>query len=248
MTTRLSHILAVAKDVKTRVERVQTNAYHNAQRVGAEGPLAGISRTYRPKDDEGDRLPPETKIVQTLVENELDVVAEAQIELLDIMLTQEIGDTKAKANIVVDGNVLLADVPATFLLFLEKNLVKLHTEIAKLPVLDPSERWHWDGNAGAYATEPTESARTKKVMRNHVLAEATDKHQAQVQPYNEDVVVGYWTGIRFSGMMPGDRKAALLRRVEKLQQAVKVAREDANSTVVEHHKAGEALFNYLLSR
>lgn len=37
----------------------------------------------------------------------------------------------------------------------------------------------------------------------------------------------------------------LLERVEKLQQAVKFAREEANAVEVEEMKAGEALLGYL---
>lgn len=70
------------------------------------------------------------------------------------------------------------------------------------------------------------TVRTKKVPRNHVKAEATDKHPAQVDVYYEDVPVGYWTTVKFSGALPARRVNELLDRVEKLQQAVKFAREE----------------------
>jgi len=35
-------------------------------------------------------------------------------------------------------------VPATYLLFLEKQLTDLHTLVSKLPVLDASETWVFD--------------------------------------------------------------------------------------------------------
>jgi hypothetical protein len=37
----------------------------------------------------------------------------------------------------------------------------------------------------------------------------------------------------------------MLERVEKLQQAVKFAREEANNTEAEEMKAGEVLFGYV---
>lgn len=49
-----------------------------------------------------------------------------------------------------------------------------------------------------------------QVPRNHVKAEATDKHPAQVEVYHEDVPVGYWTTVKFSGALPA-------RRVNELQ-------------------------------
>ena len=47
-----------------------------------------------------------------------------------------------------------------------------------------------------------QTLRTKKVPRNHVKAEATEKHPAQVEVYYEDVAVGYWTTVKFSGALP----------------------------------------------
>jgi hypothetical protein len=89
--------------------------------------------------------------------------------------------------------------------------------------------------------------RTKKVPRNHVKAEATEKHPAQVEVYHEDVVVGYWRTVKFSGALPAQRVNELLERVEKLQAAVKFAREDANGTEVTDQKPGKKVFDYLFA-
>ena len=100
------------------------------------------------------------------------------------------------------------------LLFLEKQLVDMHTFIKKLPVLDPSETWISDAAQDCYATEAVETIRTKKVPRNHVKAEATEKHPAQVEVYYEDLTVGFWRTVKYSGALPARRVAALLERVE----------------------------------
>ncbi|HEU5343480.1 MAG TPA: hypothetical protein VFU60_03985, partial [Ktedonobacterales bacterium] len=139
----------------------------------------------------------------------------------------------------------LRQVPATYLLFLEKQLVDLHTFVKKLPVLDASEAWSYDASADAWATEPVQTLRTKKTPRNHVKAEATEKHPAQVEVYYEDVTVGYWRTVKFSGALPAQRVNELLARVEKLQEAVKFAREEANSIEVEDQKVGGTVFDYL---
>ena len=146
---------------------------------------------------------------------------------------------------VVDGKVLLSQVPATYLLFLEKQLVDMHTFIKKLPVLDPSEAWAHDASADCWATEPVQTTKTKKVPRNHVKSEATEKHPAQVEVYHEDVVVGNWRTIKFSSALPAKRVNELLARVEKLQEAVKFAREEANSLEVTEQKVGAKIFDYL---
>ena len=116
-----------------------------------------------------------------------------------------------------------------------------------MPVLDASESWTFDPSADCWATEPIQTLKTKKVPRNHVKAEATEKHPAQVEVYYEDIVVGNWRTIKFSGALPAKRVNELLTRVERLQEAVKFAREEANGLEVEEHKVGEKIFKYLFS-
>ncbi|WP_066371180.1 DUF7873 family protein [Herbidospora mongoliensis] len=241
--TKLNQILAVEKGVKSDVQRKVTDAYHLIQKAPL---LSGISRTYQPIDDEGETLPPESTRVQVQAEQVLRDVAVTLTRLFDVTATKDDANCSARADVVVDGNTLLRDVPVTYLLFLEKQLTDLHTLIGKLPTLDPSETWSLDGNTDTWRTEPVKTTRTKKVPRNHVLAEATDKHPAQVQVFTEDVVVGYWTRVAFSGSLPQRRVNELLGRLTKLQEAVKFAREEANSTEITDRKIGEAVFGYLL--
>ncbi len=149
---------------------------------------------------------------------------------------------------MVGERVLLKQVPVSYLLFLEKQLTDLNTFIRKLPMLDTSESWTFDPSSNAYATEPVQTLRTKKIPRNHVKAEATDKHPAQVEVYYEDVTVGYWRTIKFSGALPAQRITEMTNRVQKLQQAVKFAREEANEYEVSDQKVGERIFAYLLEQ
>jgi hypothetical protein len=241
--TKLNQILAVEKGVKADVQRKVTDVYHTVQKAPL---LSGISRTYQPIDDEGEQLPPESTRVQVKVEDAVKDAADALTRLFDVTATKDVANCSAKADVVVDGRVLLEDVPVTYLLFLEKQLVDLRTLISKLPTLDPSETWTLDENTDTWRTEPVKTTRTKKVPRNHVLAEATEHHPAQVQVFTEDVVVGYWTKVAFSGAVPQRRVNELLDRLTKLQDAVKYAREEANSVEVADRRIGDALFGYLL--
>jgi hypothetical protein len=112
-------------------------------------------------------------------------------------------------------------------------------------VLDASDTWVFDAAADCYATEPVQTVRTKKIPRNHVKAAATDRHPAQVEVYYEDVTVGYWRTLKFSGAMPAQKVNELLERVQKLQQAVKFAREEANNLEVKDQKVGAKVLEYL---
>ncbi|MFI6820572.1 hypothetical protein ACIBJE_06400 [Micromonospora sp. NPDC050187] len=239
---KLNQIIAVTKGVKAQTTREFTEAQRNVQKAPM---LSGISRSYQPKDEEGEQLPPESTRVQVSATDVIGEVSTSLTRLFDLVLTQDVANTRAKADVVVDGRTILADVPVTYLLFLEKQLVELYAFVDKLPVLDPAETWTFNDAAGAYASDPVKTVRSRKVMRNHVKAEATEKHPAQVEVYTEDVPVGYWTTVKLSGALPATRVKELRERVAKLQQAVKFAREQANMTEVEDQKAGERVFGYL---
>lgn len=239
---RLNQIIAIEKGVKSRALQELTELH---QQLLKPALLAGITRTYRPKDEEGEPLPPESTKVQMRAEEAARKATEVLVELFDVTATREWANTAAKADIVVDGNKLLEQVPVTYLLFLEKQLVDLHTFIKKLPTLDSADTWQFDAGADCWATEPVQTVRTKKIPRNHVKAEATEKHPAQVEVYHEDVVVGHWKTVKFSGALPAKRANELLERVEKLQRAVKFAREEANGTKVDEQKLGRKVLAYL---
>lgn len=242
--TELHQVLAIEKGTKTRAYRALTDAHHLLQNASK---LSGVSRTYRAKDEDGDRLPSESTRLQVRTEDVLSSVRAGLTELFDVTLTKDVANEEAKGNIVVDGygQTIASDVPVSYLLFLEKQLVDLSTFIEKLPVLDPGEDWAYDATADAYTTS-VETTRTKKVPRNHVKAEATDKHQAQVDVYFEDVVVGYWTTTKLSGALPQKEINGLKARVVELSNAVKTAREAANSITVAKQEIGTKLFNFLL--
>lgn len=242
--TKLNQIIAVEKGVKSKTYADISAAHHKVQKVAL---LAGISRTYQPKDDEGEQLPPESTRVQVKAEDVLTEMGQVLTRLFDVTATKDYGNCSAVADVVLDGRTLLKAVPVTYLLFLEKQLTDVHTFVAKLPTLDAAESWRPDEATGSWATEPVQTVRAKKIPRNHVKAEATDKHPAQVEVYFEDVAVGYWRTTKFSGALPATRVRELVARVEKLQEAVKYAREQANGIEVSDQKVGDKVFSYLFS-
>jgi hypothetical protein len=239
---KLNQIIAVEKGVKSRSLQELTEAHRDVQKPAL---LSGIARTYQPKDEEGEQLPPESTKVQVRTEEVIRQVSATLTRLFDVTATKDATNRVATADVVVDGRTLLADVPVPYLLFLEKQLTDLHTFVKKLPVLDAAETWVFNDSADCWSTEPVRTIRTKKVPRNHVKAEATEKHPAQVEVYYEDVAVGYWTTVKFSGALPAKRVSELLERVENLQNAVKFAREEANGTEAVDRKAGEAILSYV---
>lgn len=217
----------------------------------------GLTRTYRPKLEDGDQLPSENKNVQLTSADVLTGLVDAVARRWNLTATVDAGNQEAVADVVVPtGEVtpsgepvvrrLLTNVPSTFLLYLARELDDIHKFVKELPTLDPGVAWRYDESVDAHVSDPVETHRTQKVMRNHVLYEATDRHPAQVQTFTEDVVVGYWTSVRRSTALPQERKTELLRRVQTLRLAVKEARERANLTQVDDVEVARQVFDYLL--
>jgi hypothetical protein len=242
MSTKLCQIIAVEKSAKNKSHQMLTDAYQKMQKSAL---MNGISRTYTPKDEEGEQLPSEATRVQVTAKMLLADASKALTDLFDVTATKDFGNCEARADVVVGETTLLKSVPVTYLLFLEKKLVDLHTFVSKIPVLDSSEDWTLDPNVGCFASKPSETVRTKKVFVPLVLSPATDKHPANVKEGFEDKSVGTWKTVKFSGAMPAQKAQEMLERVEKLQRAVKFAREEANSFPVENQKVGEKIFNFL---
>ena len=241
--TKLNQIIAIEGGVKNDAKRVETDLYHALDKKAL---FAGLSRVYTPKDEEdGDRLPPEAVSVQLKSLDIVKTLTESLTRAIDVRATLDDANTRAHADIVVDGTVIASNVAVTTLMFLEKQLENLAAFIGRLPVLDPAQEWDYDSNRGVYVTRPIETVRTKKVPKNHVLAEATKEHPAQVQMFTEDILVGTWSKIDFSGALPADKITAYKTRLDALRKAVKFAREEANSIEVTDVHYGADVLAYL---
>ncbi len=241
---KLNQVIAIEKSVKSRVYSELTELHKSSQKAE---PFNGFVKTYRKKDEEGEDYPAERKKVQVIADALLDRAASILTELFDVTASKDFANCHARADVEVDGQVLVPNAPVSYLLFLEKQLNDLRTFIDKLPELDEADDWSKDENSGLFKTTPIPTHRTKKVQRAIVLYEATKEHPAQTQLITEDVIVGYWDTIKHSGALPVPRKKVLLERVEKLAKAVKFAREKANSADAEEQKIGKKLFTFLLS-
>lgn len=241
---KLNQVIAASQGVKTRTNRAVTDLYHLLQKPVL---FAGLSRTYQPDTEDGETFPSESTQVQHRVDDVLAKVAKELTELWDITATKEYNNTDATADVEVDGTVLMTDVPVTYLLWMEKQLTDLQSVISAIPTLDPSMVWDYDAEAGLWRTEPELKKRTSKEPQVLVKYEATDKHPAQTEVYYKDVPVGTWSRVNLSGAYPATRVQVLTQRINKLLDAVKHAREEANNTVITEEHVGEALFAWLLA-
>ncbi|VTT96825.1 Uncharacterized protein OS=Frankia sp. (strain EuI1c) GN=FraEuI1c_4963 PE=4 SV=1 [Gemmataceae bacterium] len=240
---KLNQINAVVSARKNEAEKAVTELHKVSQK---EQLFVGRERTYRPLDEvNGQKLPPESQRVQQRVDDLIRQAREKWTELWNLVLTQDTGNQKARADIVVDGKLILSDVPVTTLLFLDKQVNDLETFVSKLPTPDPAEEWNHDPSTGLLRSKASESLRTSKEPTVIVKYAATKEHPAQTELFTKDVPVGTWTQILYSGSISTDRKNAILARVRKLQDAIKAAKEQANLLEVERQKAGEPVLDFV---
>jgi hypothetical protein len=245
MAAKLNQIIAIRKGVVSQWGKWETAMYHLIQK---EALFNGLTRVYQPRADDGEQLPPESTKVQAKVEGPDGVFAQlrdALARMWDVTLTQDTANAEAKADVKVGSVVVLPQVPVTFLLGFEKQLVDLRTILSKMPLLDPAQDWTWDPKRDLYVAEVKKTTRGRKVPKAFVKAAATDKHPAQVEVFYEDQVVGDWSLTNLSGALPASRQRELLGRVEELLKAVKFAREEANSVAVTDQEAAGPVFAWL---
>lgn len=240
---KLNQIIAVASGRKAQAKTAIEAVYHSVQK---DALFSGLTRTYQPKDENGEPLPGESKGVQVTVADAIDKATGAWAPLLEVVAALDYANCKAVADVKTDdGEFNMAGVPVTHLLFLEHQLTDLATFVGKLPTLDPAYVWNWDQNAACYRSAPQETARTKKVPKAFVKCEATKEHPAQVEVFHEDILAGTWRQTLFSGAIPATVKADYLARVRRLQEAVKMAREQANQIEAPKANNGRAIFDYV---
>lgn len=212
---------------------------------GAKELFQGLYRSYTPLDDDGETYPHEGKAIQLTVEEVIRQNQQIMSDFLDIVATQEYNNCEAKADVVVDNQTVLEQVPVSYLLFLEKQLLDMKKFLSELPVLEIGENWTKNDQTGFYVSEPVKTNKTKKVLQHKVLYEATKEHPAQIETWNEDVVVGNWTTVKYSGGIPLTEKVKLVEKTKKLIDAVKFARETANNIDVKQVSVSQKIFDYL---
>ncbi len=242
---KLNQVIALVQGKKARAAKLMTDIHHGWHKDR----ISGLSRTYAPKDEEGEKFPSESKIVQARVPL---ILAAAQKELanfFNIVVTQETGNTKATSEIKVDGETLLMDVPVSVLLFLEKQLIDLRTLAINLPTLPTDKTWTWDDAKNCWVSNTERTVKTQKKVEPIVKYDATKEHPAQTDLINVDRTVGHWSTFHLSGALPETVRDKYVENIVKLQDAVKVAREAANSIEIEQEKElGDKVIEYIFNK
>lgn len=191
----------------------------------------------------------EHKTLTTTVPDKLLYVGQHFIRFLDALAQKETTNQEAKADVIMDGHIILFQVPATLLLALEGKLSKLRGMFEAIPTLQPGVEWRLDPQAGRFvyrATKDVIKQKTEKVMHHKVLVEPTKEHPAQIEKWFSDDPIAHSISTYWSGMLSSSQKATLLKRLDSLIYAIKQARMRANEQEVVKFDIGNTLFGYIL--
>lgn len=188
------------------------------------------------------------KKVDDTVDSKLRWAWKAVRRYTDAVLQKEATNQTAVADIVVDDTVLAENMPAPFLLNLEKRLAEVRALYDKIPTLAPGVEWADDPGQGDgifRAIHDEVKQKTENELESRVLYDATKEHPAQIKEWTVNKPVGNYHLTQYSGMVSPAKKAILLGRIDQLIRAVKKARQRANQAEVVKVHVGEQLFNFI---
>ena len=243
MGKKLYQHLAGESEIASGYNKIVTES---VKAFESEGLFTGLVKEYTPAAEGGTPLDKQEKLVVTTVPERLDWTKGFVVDLIDHELIRDLSNQKAVADLVINGKTIATGLPATFLLVLEKRLTALRGVYEGVPVLDASKPWvAAPGLVNQFLYGPVVTNRTEKKTKPVVLYAATDKHPAQVKEVTEDIHVGKFEQVNFSGAVTTATKAKYLGNLDLLIAAVKAARMRANDVEVVERSIGEALFGFI---
>lgn len=244
MAAALAQIVGVEQGVRSSTEawwRLVRDALHT------ETMLYGINQVYEP---EPGNLPASPKILRVQA-NVQELLNEARAKLgryFDVTATKDwgnMGDGGARADVVLNGSVLLHDVPATHLLFLEKRLGELAADIKKIPVQSFAENWQPSTEPGIWRTPEEKRPTPHKVTTWEQIVAPTPEHPADVRQVSKDVIAGTWTTVKSTSAPTAAWQTAVLDRIAALREAVQRAIYDANKIEVHDVHVSGPIFGWI---
>jgi hypothetical protein len=244
---KLHQLLAVESDL----DQAYKNALHETQVVFEKKSnlFFGFIKTLHIFDEsDATHYTDERHELTTTVPKRLAYQDTFIANYIDALLQKEATNQLAMANLVVNGLTLAEDMPATFLLGLEKRLVAIRAVYKTIPTLPQGTAWEVDTTQGddIFKTVfPDVKFKTKKTFNHKVLYEATKEHPAQIEKWDETENIGEYSKVVWSGLVPSADKAAILKRIDDLIIAVKKARQQANNCDVVTLKVGQKIMDYI---
>jgi len=246
MAKKLHELLAAESNIKAKAEVIRKEGINTF--LKKQGHFKGQIRKYTPRFEDDVSFPDESQALTETAPKKLAYIMKSLVSEVNAIHQKELTNTTAFANVVIDGKPIIENVCATSLLAMEKIIKKWREIYLYVPTLDPGVSWIYDEKNEYYISDPIETVKQKKVNKPIVLYEATKEHPAQVQLETFDEAVGTWKTTYISGAIPASLKAEYLEKIDKLEIAIKEARQRANNVELsKQEKVGEVLYKYIMS-
>lgn len=244
---KLYEILAVEQDNKNVSERLILESIKTFKK---ENLFTGSIKVTELFDDEESRIPDEILKLETTVDENLQYSLSAVANYWDIVAQKDSTNMVAKADIVINGEIIAKDIPATTLLGMEKKLNNLRVLFNSIPTLPPGIGWEKDSEYekdNVFRTTHTmNTLKTVKVIEFREVSPATKEHKAQIQQLQATKNIGKFITTKWSGMITPYLKAERITKLEKMISAVKKARQRANAVETVNIEIGDKIINFIM--
>ena len=250
-TTKLHELLAVEDSLNRTLGDAVKEA--TASFASKDHLFKGHTITIQPLEEDSaghTKVAPETEVmdVAETVGSKLEFVLGHMAKAFNVYGRKERTNQEARADLVVNGEVLIPNAPATMLLGLENKLKQLRDMAVAIKTLDMSKGWKSTPQAGIFQARAEERYITKKEQRERVVIQPTETQPGQFTSYTEDVRVGKKITEHKSGLVTPTDKSLILGRIDTLLRAAKKARQRANGQEVDvKFSPGKAIKNFLLT-
>lgn len=232
MSRQLHEVLAVEPSLRSAADSVVNETVKTLSNKREH--FIELNKSFKvvnPEYENDPGFPSEHSPMVTTVPKKLRHLVEILSKAIDAGFQIDKTNMQATADLEFDGKTI-KDVPATFLMRLDKKLSDLRRVVSAIPTLDPKYDWAKDEATGTYRSEDEQTHRTTKKPDFKIVSEATDKHPAQIEQITIDRFHGTWTKKRWSGELSVSDKYEINRRLDEIQNAVKRALAAANR--IEH--------------
>ncbi len=188
----------------------------------------------------------EVKSITTSIAERIGYQHMFNIKNVDMQFQREVANSVAKATVMLPNGKNMKNVPVTFLMYIEKYLIRQRNLFMGIPTLDTTIKWKKDEQidmVNVHKTAAPEHAnKTEKTRTVIHIAPATKEHKEQAELFDKDVIVGHYEKTRVTGMLTPLQKANLIGYIDECIVAIRIAKSKANNTAVGNEKIAEELF------
>lgn len=249
---KLHEILAVegsklqtAKNILKETEQTFSN-----RKYLFEGLINNIESKLEKDDPKYAEFPDATEVkeVAETVPGKLDYLCKTLLEWFNIVAQKDLANTEAKADLIIDDDILLKNVPSVTLLFIENKMKEVRNLFNAIPVLDTAKVWEPTSTPNVFKHTPTSKVVKESIEELQVVVQQSDKHPAQVAKVVRQEIRAIKHTTELSSFVSSYQKHIYLSKCDKIIEAAKAARQRANCVEAIPVDISSAIFDYLLNK